>query len=42
MIDVEDFAKREIETKGIIIIDEIDKLASNVNLHLLQDKRLMG
>lgn len=30
MIDVEDFVKREIETKGIIVIDEIDKLASPV------------
>jgi ATP-dependent HslUV protease ATP-binding subunit HslU len=28
MIDVEDFVKKEIESKGIIVIDEIDKLAT--------------
>jgi ATP-dependent protease HslVU (ClpYQ) ATPase subunit len=31
LIDVEDFVKNEIETKGIVVIDEIDKLAQNVS-----------
>jgi hypothetical protein len=26
MIDLDDFIKSEIETKGIVVIDEIDKL----------------
>lgn len=30
MIDVDEFVKREIETKGIVVIDEIDKLAQPV------------
>ncbi len=27
LIDVDEFVTREIETKGIVVIDEIDKLA---------------
>ena len=26
MIDIDEFVKKEIESKGIIVIDEIDKL----------------
>jgi hypothetical protein len=32
MIDVEEFIKREIETKGIIVVDELDKLVKGVML----------
>lgn len=31
MIDLEEFVKNEIETKGIVVIDEIDKLVRSVN-----------
>ena len=30
-IDLEDFVKREIESKGIVVIDEIDKLVRSVS-----------
>jgi ATP-dependent protease HslVU (ClpYQ) ATPase subunit len=30
MIDIEEFVKNEIESKGIIVIDEIDKLVKSV------------
>lgn len=30
MIDMEEFVKNEIETKGIVVIDEIDKLVRSV------------
>lgn len=28
-IDIDDFVKKEIETKGIVFIDELDKLAKD-------------
>lgn len=31
IIDVEDFIRKQIETKAIVIIDEIDKLANPVH-----------
>lgn len=31
MIDVEEFVKNEIENKGIVVIDEIDKLVRTVS-----------
>lgn len=30
MIDMQEFAKHEVENKGIIVIDEIDKLVKTV------------
>lgn len=30
MIDMEEFVKNEIENKGIVVIDEIDKLVRTV------------
>lgn len=31
MIDIEEFVRHEIETKAIIVIDEIDKLVRSVS-----------
>jgi ATP-dependent protease HslVU (ClpYQ) ATPase subunit len=34
MIDLEEFIKNEVENKGIVVIDEIDKLVRSVKLEL--------
>jgi hypothetical protein len=31
MLDIEEFVKNEIESKGIVVIDEIDKLVRSVS-----------
>ena len=33
MIDIDEFIKNEIESKGIIVIDEIDKLVKSVKYY---------
>ena len=35
MIDIDEFVKREVEQKGIVVIDEIDKLVRTVIFLLL-------
>lgn len=35
MIDIDEFVKREVEQKGIVVIDEIDKLVRTVTFLLL-------
>ena len=32
-IDLDEFVKNEIETKGIVVIDEIDKLVRSVSTY---------
>jgi ATP-dependent protease HslVU (ClpYQ) ATPase subunit len=34
MLDIEEFVKNEIETKAIVVIDEIDKLVRSVSVLL--------
>ena len=45
MIDIEEFVKNEIESKGIIVIDEIDKLVKSViytfNILIIMASRVM-
>ena len=38
-IDLEDFVRSEIESKGIVIIDEIDKLVRSVSSHIMHLKQ---
>lgn len=35
MIDIDEFVKREVEQKGIVVIDEIDKLVRTVTFLFL-------
>jgi hypothetical protein len=35
MLDIDEFVKNEIESKAIVVIDEIDKLVRSVSLSLV-------
>ena len=40
LLDVDEFVKSEIESKAIVIIDEIDKLASNKDRAMARNESL--